>query len=140
MIECTVEEINNLEAIEDFLDQTKRNLMLARIYALTGCSMRSQKRLWKLFGESASIRLFDKMDELINAANNLFVLFDQMDAGETGIDPVSFEVYNRMMKEFVRSRNVWVKSYDKGLSNTKEEKVKQKCGRKPKGYVYGDFA
>lgn len=139
MNECTVADINNIISIEDFSNPSIRDLMLARIYALTGCSMRSQKRLWKAFGEAASIRLFDKMDEFINAANNLFALFDSIDEKQTSIDTVSLTVYTSMIGEFVRSRNVWIKVYEKGLEKTKEEKVKQKCGQKKRGYTYGDF-
>lgn len=139
MTECTVAEINNLLTVEDFTNEPIRNLMLARIYALTGCSMRSQKRLWKAFGEAASIKLFDKMDEFLNSANNLYALFDKIDDKEAQADQVSFEVYKTMMAEFVRSRNMWIKAYEKGLIKAKEEKEKPKCGQK-KGHVYGDFA
>ena len=139
MTECTVADINNLLSVEDFSNEPIRNLMLARIYALTGCSMRSQKRLWKLFGEAASIKLFDKMDEFLNSANNLYALFDKIDDKEAKADQVSFEVYKTMMTEFVRARNMWVKAYEKGLIRAKEEKEKHKCGQKY-GHVYGDFS
>lgn len=139
MIECIVSDINDVLSVEDWANPIKRNLMIARIYALTGCSMRSQKRLWKAFGEAASIKLFDKMDEFLNAANNLYALFDKIDDKEAEADQVSYEVYKTMIQEFVRSRNIWVRAYDKGLIKAKEEATKPKCGQPKKGYVYGDF-
>lgn len=147
MTECRVEDINNLLSVEDLANEPIRNQMLSRIYALTGCSMRSQKRLWKAFGEQASIKLFDKMDEFLNAANNLYALFDKIDdpafaeptAGGANPYEVAFEVYKNMMGEFVRSRNIWVRAYDKGLITAKKEAIKPKCGQPKKGFQYGDF-
>lgn len=139
MTECTTSEINNVLSIDDWTQPEKRDLMLARIYALTGCSMRSQKRLWREFGEAASIRLFDKMDEFLNAANNLYVLFDKIDEKKTEINEVSFKVYNTMLQEFVRSRNIWVTAYNKALDKVAREALKPKCGQPKKGFQYGDF-
>lgn len=139
MTECTSADINNLLTVEDLANQPIRDQMLGRIYALTGCSMRSQKRLWKRFGEAASIRLFDKMDEFLNAANDLYALFDKIDAKEQEPDSSAFEVYKRLMTEFVRTRNLWVSAYDRGLRAAQKEKEKPKCGQKKKGFQYGDF-
>ena len=140
MNECMVVDINDILSVEDFSNVPKRNLMLARIYALVGCCMRSQKRLWGAFGEENTIRLFDKMDEFIHAANNLYVLFDMIDDKKTEVNKESLDLYAQMLGEFVRSRNIWIKAYDRGLINAKNEKRKPKCGQKPKGIVYGDFS
>lgn len=139
MTECSVAEINNLLTVEDMANEPVRNLMLARIYALTGCSMRSQKRLWREFGEAASIRLFDKMDEFLNSANNLYVLFDKIDEKKTEINDISLKVYNTMLQEFVRSRTIWVTAYNKALDKVAREALKPKCGQPKKGFQYGDF-
>ena len=111
--EATVSQFNLLHSIEDLASQAKRDVMIVRLWSIVGSFARSQTKLWELAGEEKSIALCEKMDKAIDSQNNLMILFAQITADMVKADELGFELYMKLIKEFISDRNRFVHAHER---------------------------